>query len=500
MLSTISSGALIGAEAKAVEVEVTSGLTGEFRTVVVGLPDAAVKESNDRVVSAMQNCGYNPPKAKTTVNLAPADLKKEGPLYDLPIALGMLCATDQLKSERLGEFLIAGELGLGGQLRPVKGALALAALAKKQGKKLIVSTENAQEASLVDGLDIYPVRSLDQAVKFINGDLPLAKAPALTMSAPQTTYALDFAEVKGQQALRRAVEVSVAGGHNLLIIGPPGSGKSMVAKRLPTILPVPTKAEFLEILAIHSAAGMTLDGAVRYERPFRSPHHTISDVALLGGGAYPKPGEISLAHHGVLFLDEFPEFSRSALEVLRQPLEDGSVTISRSAAKITLPCQCMLVAAMNPCPCGHLGDSQHRCRCTPTQISRYRARVSGPLLDRIDIHIEAPAVSVEALRDTSSAESSADIRKRVEAARALQQTRQGCTNAALSARELRKLATLGKTEETLLIDAMKRLRLSARAHDRILKVARTLADLDASENIQKIHLMEALGYRSLDRQ
>jgi magnesium chelatase family protein len=501
MLAAVQSGALVGVEALPVSVEVNSGESGEFRMVMVGLPDAAVKESADRVASALQNSGYRPPQSRTTVNLAPGDLRKEGPFYDLPIALGILEATAQIDFQgELKNYLVAGELGLGGELRPVKGALALAVLAKKRGLRLMLPEACAKEATLVEGVEVVPVRSLDGAAQILAGKLPAQVLPAMALTRPEGEFLSDFSEVKGQAALRRAVEVAVAGGHNLIVIGPPGSGKSMIAKRIPSILPLPTREEFLEILAIHSAAGMTLDGALRFERPFRAPHHTISDVGLLGGGTFPKPGEVSLAHHGVLFLDEFPEFSRSAMEVLRQPLEDGEVTISRSAAKITLPCRCMLVAAMNPCPCGHLGDPAHRCRCTPTQIQHYRARVSGPILDRIDIHVEARAVSVEAMRGDEKPESSATIRERVEKAREVQQSRQASPNATLHGTKLRELCALGEPEEKILISAMNRLRLSARAHDRILKVARTIADLAGANAISAEHLMEAISYRSLDRQ
>lgn len=356
MLATISSAALQGIDADLVHVEVNTGEAGEPRLILVGLPDAAVKESDDRVASALANSGFRRPRTRTTVNLAPGHLRKEGPLYDLPIALGILVATDQLKTDQLGEFLIAGELSLSGATRPVRGALAFARLARKLGRRgLLLPPHSAAEAALVEGVEVYPVDSLDRAVRFLGGEISLAPLPSGAASlhaAGPSADGLDFSEIKGQHALRRAVEVAVAGAHNLLMIGPPGAGKSMVAKRIPTILPAPVLDEFLEVLSIHSAAGATLSGALPWlTPPFRAPHHTISDVGLLGGGAIPGPGEISLAHHGVLFLDELPEFKRSALEVLRQPLEDGHVTISRSAGKITLPCSFMLVAAMNPCPC-----------------------------------------------------------------------------------------------------------------------------------------------------
>ncbi len=503
MLATTHSGALIGIEALPVAVEVNSGQVGEFKTIMVGLPDIAVKESTDRVMSALGNSGFKTPKYRTTVNLAPGDLRKEGPLYDLPIALSMMAATDQMKSDRLKEFLIAGELALSGELRPIRGGLPLALLAKKLGLKLILPKASAIEATLVEGIEVYAVETLSQAHQFLNGTREILPMAPSQFHIDRVSVGHDFSEVKGQASLRRAVEVAVSGGHNLLIIGPPGSGKSMVAKRLPTILPSPTRDEFLAVLAIHSTAGMTMNGSLPFARPFRSPHHTISDVGLLGGGSFPKPGEVSLAHHGVLFLDEFPEFARSALEVLRQPLEDGAVTISRSAGKATLPCECMLVAAMNPCPCGHLGDTQHKCRCTPTNIQRYRSRVSGPLLDRIDLHVEAPAVAVTQMRDATEGESSATIRARVESTREVQQARlgkAGTCNARMSSKEIRQHCALGPAEEKMLIGAMTKLNLSARAHDRILKVARTIADMAKSQNIEGQHLMEAIGYRNLDRQ
>ncbi|MFM9032376.1 MAG: YifB family Mg chelatase-like AAA ATPase, partial [Opitutaceae bacterium] len=365
MLATVHSAALQGIHAEPVFVEVNANEIGEPKLILVGLPDAAVKESDDRVVSALSNRGFSPPRTRTTINLAPGGLRKEGPCYDLPIALGYLAASDQLPAAALEGWMIAGELGLSGATRPVRGALAMARLARRLGKRgILLPSRSAEEAALVEGVDVFPVDSLDGAVRFLNGETALRPQPrparrSIPKGAAHGT--VDFSEVKGQRALRRAVEVAVSGGHNLLIIGPPGSGKSMVAKRIPTIMPPPTTEEQLEILSVHSAAGRTITGEAAWDaRPFRSPHHTVSDVALLGGGSIPGPGEISLAHHGVLFLDELPEFKRSALEVLRQPLEDAEVTISRSAGKVTLPCAFMLVAALNPCPCGYLGDNRHQ--------------------------------------------------------------------------------------------------------------------------------------------
>ena len=508
MLATVTSAALQGIDAEVVHVEVNAGEAGEPKLILVGLPDAAVKESDDRVFSALSNSGYRPPRTRTTINLAPGHLRKEGPFYDLPIALGILAATQQLQTDRFGDWLIAGELSLSGATRPVRGALAMARLARQLGRRgLLLPAVSAEEAAYVEGVEVIRVESLAAAVRFLTGEdprgpLPRPEAPARPDAV--CDGAADFAEIKGQHALRRAIEVAVAGSHNVLMIGPPGAGKSMVAKRVPTIMPTPTLDEQLEILSIHSAAGRTINGETIWgARPFRSPHHTISDVGLLGGGAIPGPGEISLAHHGVLFLDELPEFKRSALEVLRQPLEDGDVTISRSAGKVTLPCAFMLVAAMNPCPCGYLGDPKHECRCSPTQIQRYRSRISGPLLDRIDIHIDAPALSLAELRSEKPGESSAAIRPRVDAARARQHARfagsRTTANARMTQAQIRKHCAIEPALGDLLQHAMEQLNLSARAYDRILKVARTIADLAASDRIESPHLLEAIQYRSLDR-
>jgi magnesium chelatase family protein len=511
MLATIASAALQGIEAEPVHVEVNAHEAGDPKLVLVGLPDAAVKESDDRVFSALVNSGFKPPRTRMTINLAPADVRKEGPVYDLPIALGILCATSQLAAPDVNEYLIAGELSLSGATRPVRGALAMARLARARGKRgVLLPAISAQEAALVEGIEVIEIDSLDSAVRFLGGEATLrpldsAAIRAGLASRQASREGIDFSEIKGQQAVRRAVEVAVAGSHNLLMVGPPGSGKSMIAKRIPTIMPPPGVEEHLEILSIHSAAGRTLTGETTLGvRPFRSPHHTVSDVALLGGGTIPGPGEISLAHHGVLFLDELPEFKRSALEVLRQPLEDGDVTISRSAGKVTLPCAFMLVAAMNPCPCGYLGDKKHECRCTPTQIQRYRNRISGPLLDRIDLHVEAPALSLTDLRSDIPGEASAVMRERVQGARRIQQGRfagsRTATNARMTHAQIRRHCAIDAALGDMLQHAMEQLKLSARAYDRILKVARTIADLAGSDRIASNHLLEAIQYRSLDRQ
>ncbi|MGB0792182.1 MAG: YifB family Mg chelatase-like AAA ATPase [Opitutales bacterium] len=508
MLGITQSAALIGVEAHPVQVEVNTGEAGELKLILVGLPDTAVKESQDRVFSAISNSGYRRPETRTTINLAPGDLRKEGPAYDLPIALGILASMKQCQADNLKQYMIAGELSLSGQTRPIKGALAMAMLTRKSRLSgLIVPSDSAEEAALVDEVKVYPVDSLDHAVRFLNAELeikPKKSAESRFYSAGAPIENFDFAEVKGQQAVRRAIEIAVSGGHNLLMIGSPGSGKSMIAKRVPSIMPEPDLNEFLEILSIQSAAGITLRNQNReFRRPFRSPHHTISDVGLLGGGTIPGPGELSLAHNGVLFLDELPEFKRSALEVLRQPLEDGHVTISRSAGKVTLPCNVMLIAAMNPCPCGYTGDPTRECRCTVPQIQRYRARISGPLLDRIDLHIEAPALRIEELRENRPAESSAAIRARCIHARSKQLKRFQATstrcNAHMQHSQIRNHCQISAEQGVLLQQAMEQLALSARAYDRILKVARTIADLADSTTIDTAHLLEAIQYRSLDR-
>ena len=506
MFAIVHSGALVGVEAVPVQIEMKSGLHGDPGIRVVGLPDAAVKESTERVTAALMNGGFSLTDTRTVVNLAPGDLRKEGPIYDLPIALSILATSRQMDFSRLENFVVAGELSLNGNVRPVRGGVSLALLARREKRDLILPRKSAEEAALVEGVRVYPVESLAECVNFLNGTLKIE--PLTAEKSPfrsrGNAFGVDFSEVKGQLQVRRAVEVAVAGGHNILMIGSPGSGKSMIAKRIPTILPEPTLDEFLEILGIHSAAGISLSDENRFfSRPFRSPHHTISDVGLIGGGSVPGPGEISLAHNGVLFLDEFPEFKRSALEVMRQPLEDGEVSISRAAGKITLPSRFMLVAAMNPCPCGYLGDKSRRCRCSPVQIQRYRSRLSGPLLDRIDIHVEAPALSIDELRTAAPGESSAAMRERIVAARALQRRRFAGTplrcNAGMTSKHLREFCALTPEQGMMLQRAMERLGLSARAYDRVLKVARTIADLAGTPEIATPHLLEAINYRSLDR-
>jgi magnesium chelatase family protein len=508
MLAKLISSCIDGIDAHRVDVEVALRAAGvEAKWFTVGLPDIAVKESQQRVRVAMGNCGYYIPNRTITVNLGPGNLKKEGPYFDVPIALGILAASGQMPSTRFENSMILGELSLEGKIRPLTGVLAMALLARKTKiQNLLIPRQNAMEAAMIEGLNVYPIDSLIEAVEFFTNGNGLVKAEPIPFSqiANQNRYAVDFAEVKGQYHARRALEVAAAGGHNVLMIGPPGAGKTLLAQRLPTILPPLTFDEAVESTKIHSIAGILGTQGLLRVRPFRSPHHTISNAGLAGGGSNPRPGEISLAHNGVLFLDELPEFGKNIREILRQPLENGTIRIARAIGSLEYPCRFMLIAAMNPCPCGYYGDPDRPCKCSSQQLQRYLTRISGPLLDRFDIQIDVPPVkSQELLSENFESEPSAKISERVKAARDIQLARYRkhrlFSNSQIPAKLIRNYCPLDSSCLQLMEQAIRKFHLSARAYHRVLKVARTIADLDPADQIHPHHLAEAIQYRSIDQ-